>query len=182
MAILKRFPEIDIAMFSVMEPGATIPVHRGPLRSVFRFHMGLVVPGYDLDGNPIGQFYNETQGQVAMVLGEDLTKHFGAYRGRNPTPMVKVGGSYLKQPTQRYYWRPGKGWLFDDTYAHSVINHHPSQRRRIVFHCDLRRPIPPGSWFGVGSTLNYLLRWSRLPEMVFYWNGKREKAVPRSSV
>lgn len=182
MAILKKFPEIDIAMFSVMEAGATIPVHRGILRSVLRFHMGLVVPGYDLDGTPNEPFYNETQGQVSIIIGEDLSKQYGAIRGSKPTQMIKVGGSYLKEPTKRYYWKPGKGWLFDDTYAHSVINHHPSKRRRIVFHCDLRRPTPPGSWFGIGNMMFSLLKWSKIPEMVFYWNGKREKVVPRSDV
>lgn len=142
--ILSKLPEVDVAMFSVMEPGATIPVHRGPLRAAARYHLPLVVPGYDFEGNslnntpPISEPFQP--GQCHIVVGEDITKHYGNNRGK----LVPGCPCTATQPTVSHVWAPGQGVLFDDTYAHSVANHHPSKSRRIVLFCDVRRP-PPGN-------------------------------------
>lgn len=42
--ILDSMPEIRIAMFSVLEPGAIITPHRGPFKGCLRYHLGLSCP------------------------------------------------------------------------------------------------------------------------------------------
>jgi beta-hydroxylase len=43
-ALLRRFPQISTAMFSILEHGAYIPPHCGPFKGVLRCHLGLIVP------------------------------------------------------------------------------------------------------------------------------------------
>ena len=49
--LLDRTPQVLSACLSFVAPGKHIPVHRGPLRGVLRFHLGLIVPP-DADGKP----------------------------------------------------------------------------------------------------------------------------------
>jgi ornithine lipid ester-linked acyl 2-hydroxylase len=42
--LLEAMPGLELAMFSVLEPGKEIPWHRGPNRGVLRYHLGLMVP------------------------------------------------------------------------------------------------------------------------------------------
>jgi aspartate beta-hydroxylase len=50
-ALLERTPQVLSACLSFVAPGKRIPIHRGPLRGVLRFHLGLIVPK-DADGRP----------------------------------------------------------------------------------------------------------------------------------
>jgi aspartyl/asparaginyl beta-hydroxylase (cupin superfamily) len=43
-ALLDGMPEVNIAMFSILEPGAVIPPHHGPTAVSTRYHMALEVP------------------------------------------------------------------------------------------------------------------------------------------
>lgn len=206
MALLSKLPNVDVAMFSVMEPGATIPVHRGPLRGAVRYHLPLIVPGYDYDGKELPQYTAKKPGtQIAtnkndmfqyktksnwtdttsqkchIVVGEDLDHHYGRMRGNKKTSMIE-GTSFAKSfPTYEHAWVPGEGVLFDDTYAHSVANHHPSKSRRIVLFLDVRRPsaVKRNHYFNFGPTLFSLIRWTGLPVTLFFQNAKNEKAIFR---
>jgi beta-hydroxylase len=54
-ALLDQLPELHLAMFSVLEPGARIPPHVGPFAGNLRYHLGLRCPaGAELkvDGEP----------------------------------------------------------------------------------------------------------------------------------
>lgn len=42
--LVRRIPGVTTAMFSILEPGARIPAHRGPYNGVLRLHLGLIVP------------------------------------------------------------------------------------------------------------------------------------------
>ena len=42
--LIDSFPEIKLAMISVLEPGSIIPPHIGPSRASLRYHLGLVTP------------------------------------------------------------------------------------------------------------------------------------------
>ena len=41
---VQGIPGLTTAMFSVLEPGKRLPLHRGPYNGVLRLHLGLVVP------------------------------------------------------------------------------------------------------------------------------------------
>lgn len=43
-AVLGRIPGLKTALFSILEPGKRLPVHRGPYNGVLRVHLALVVP------------------------------------------------------------------------------------------------------------------------------------------
>lgn len=55
-ALIEAIPGMTTAMFSILEPGARLPAHRGPWKGVIRYHLGLMVPrdrkkcGIELDG------------------------------------------------------------------------------------------------------------------------------------
>ena len=42
--LLKKLPEINLAMFSILEEGKQLYPHHGPWRGILRIHLGLVVP------------------------------------------------------------------------------------------------------------------------------------------
>jgi hypothetical protein len=42
--LLRETPRLQMAMFSVLEPGKEIPWHRGPYKGVLRYHLGLRIP------------------------------------------------------------------------------------------------------------------------------------------
>jgi len=42
--ILRGIPGLKTAMFSILEPGKSIPAHRGPYNGVLRLHLGLRIP------------------------------------------------------------------------------------------------------------------------------------------
>ncbi len=44
MELVDSHPEIRLAMFSMLEPGAVIKQHRGPYRGCIRVHLGIMTP------------------------------------------------------------------------------------------------------------------------------------------
>lgn len=44
MALVDAHPEVRLAMFSMLEPGAIISPHRGPYRGCLRVHLGITTP------------------------------------------------------------------------------------------------------------------------------------------
>jgi beta-hydroxylase len=54
-ALLDTLPEVHLAMFSILEPGAVIRPHTGPFKACLRYHLGLSCPPdaqITVDGNP----------------------------------------------------------------------------------------------------------------------------------
>jgi aspartyl/asparaginyl beta-hydroxylase (cupin superfamily) len=43
-ALLKQIPGLRNAMFSILEPQRSIPMHRGPYKGLLRYHLGLKIP------------------------------------------------------------------------------------------------------------------------------------------
>jgi ornithine lipid ester-linked acyl 2-hydroxylase len=43
-SLLATIPDMTTALFSILEPGAHLPRHRGPWKGVIRYHLGLMVP------------------------------------------------------------------------------------------------------------------------------------------
>ena len=46
-AALDRVPGVFQALFSILDPGKSIPSHYGPYRGYLRYHLGLIVPKQD---------------------------------------------------------------------------------------------------------------------------------------
>jgi ornithine lipid ester-linked acyl 2-hydroxylase len=47
--IVNKIPDLKTAMFSILEPGKSLPPHRGPYNGVLRLHLGLIVPPAEQD-------------------------------------------------------------------------------------------------------------------------------------
>jgi aspartyl/asparaginyl beta-hydroxylase (cupin superfamily) len=43
-ALVRQIPDLNSAFFSILEPGATIPRHRGVTRGPVTCHLGLIIP------------------------------------------------------------------------------------------------------------------------------------------
>jgi beta-hydroxylase len=73
-ALLRQFPQITTAMFSILDGGKHIPPHMGFFKAVLRYHLGLIVPNdapcYIIVG---GQKYSWKEGED--VLFDDTFTH-----------------------------------------------------------------------------------------------------------
>lgn len=56
--VLKKIPGLKTAMFSILEPGKHIPLHKDPYNGVLRYHLGLIVP--------------EPRSEVAIVVAGEV--------------------------------------------------------------------------------------------------------------
>ena len=74
-ALIESMPNIKMAMFSVLKPGAKIKAHTGPYRGCIRLHMGLITPNSDdCFINIDGKNYSWRDGEV--VLLDDSYLHY----------------------------------------------------------------------------------------------------------
>ena len=72
--ILKNDNEISTAIFSILEPGKTIPSHYGPFKGVLRYHLGLEIPKGTCFISVDGETYDWKEGEG--VLFDETYKHF----------------------------------------------------------------------------------------------------------
>ena len=97
------------AMFSILEPGKSIPLHRGENKAVLRYHLALEVP-------------KPTRGQS---------------EGSEPLVLHVADKMFYRPGENRSFtmhsWTEGGALLFDDTFLHYVTNHRRSSRRVILF-------------------------------------------------
>jgi aspartyl/asparaginyl beta-hydroxylase (cupin superfamily) len=168
--VMDQLPEVKLCIISAMEPSTIIPAHRGPSSAVIRFHMPLMVPGYSVNGvrQP-----NQDPDKCKIVIGEDMTQHIG----------LEVGGclpgttDQQRWPTIHHSWKPGHGFVFDDTYAHDVRQ--MTEEPRIVLFVDICRftaaKLPP-AW-SIGSMLSFLLNKIGFHAFVFLLNGRQERTT-----
>jgi len=76
-----------------------------------------------------------------------LRYHLGLVTPNAPTCDIVVDG-------ESYYWRDGKGVVFDETFIHVAENR--SDMARIILFCDIERPLgfAPATW------LNRFFKWT----------------------
>lgn len=74
-AIINSMPNVKLAMFSVLKPGAKVLPHTGPYRGCIRLHMGLITPNSnDCFINVDGKTYSWRDGEV--ILLDDSYLHY----------------------------------------------------------------------------------------------------------
>jgi beta-hydroxylase len=77
VALLKRMPQVSLAMFSILDAGKRIPRHFGFFRGVFRYHLGLMIPDTSKGGECYiicgGERYDWKEGEG--VLFDDTYMH-----------------------------------------------------------------------------------------------------------
>ncbi len=74
-SLINEIPEIRCAMFSVLEPYTSIPIHRGPFTGCLRYHLGLSIPKDNSKCyiKVANQYYNWKEGDD--VIFDDTYKH-----------------------------------------------------------------------------------------------------------
>lgn len=113
-AILDKIPSIQHAVFSILEPGKSIPFHMGPYMGILRYHLGLIVPQANppylhvkdkyytwkegesvlFDDTWIHQVINESQ-SIRVVLFIDVKRKL-------PFPVNLMNSFLLKTLATRY--------------------------------------------------------------------------------
>ncbi len=82
--ILESIPELASAYINLLEPGASLPPHYGDTNTVYRVHLGLIVPG-DVDACGMQVDAERTgwrEGEV--VVFNDARRHFVWNRSERP--------------------------------------------------------------------------------------------------
>jgi beta-hydroxylase len=114
-AHLAEIPEVCLAFFSILEPHQHIKPHWGYYKGILRYHLGVIIPG----GNREGRCWIRVNNSP-----------------RDNVPRDKA----LIERGARYFWKPGKGVFFDDTWLHDAANE--ADEPRVVLFIDVRRRFP----------------------------------------
>ncbi len=113
--LLRGVRGLYTAFFSILEGNQTIPPHWGYWKGFLRYHLAVIVP-------------NDNRDRACRLRvnpsREDNAKH--------QTSLIERGDAY--------YWREGRGVMFDDTFLHDA--HNLSNQVRVVLWLDLRRKLP----------------------------------------
>ncbi len=114
-ALLRRLPNVHNAFFSILEPRQYIRPHWGYYKGFVRYHLGVVIPD-DNAGKTCWLRVNADPGD----------------NERRDKSLVERG--------EKYYWRNGRGVVFDDTNLHDAANE--SDEVRVVLWLDVARNLP----------------------------------------
>lgn len=72
-ALVRQVPGLQIAGFSVLEPGTHIPPHRGPNRGALRYQLGVRVPGDEGDcGIRVGGTTHVWRDRASMIFDHSV--------------------------------------------------------------------------------------------------------------
>lgn len=114
-ALLRQLPSVYNAFFSILEPRQYVSPHWGYYKGFVRYHLGVVIPGDNRD---------RTCWLRVNAERSDNARRDKALIERGP----------------RYYWRNGRGVVFDDTNLHDAANE--SDEVRVVLWLDVARRLP----------------------------------------
>lgn len=96
--LLKAYPYINTAVFSILEPGKTLTPHYGPNKGVLRYHLGLIIPEGNCHLNVGDDIYYWKEGEGVLF---DETYLHSAHNETNEVRVVL----YLDIPRpMRYHW------------------------------------------------------------------------------
>lgn len=114
-ALIRRIPAAENVFFSVLDPHQHIAPHWGYYRGFVRYHLGVLIPNDNADG----ECSLRVNGDPAANDARDVS-------------LIEAG--------EVYHWKNGEGIVFDDNYLHDAAN--DSDQVRVVLWIDLRRKLP----------------------------------------
>jgi aspartyl/asparaginyl beta-hydroxylase (cupin superfamily) len=115
--LLNEIPRAYTAFLSILEPGTYISPHWGYFKGFYRYHLGVVIP----DNNRTRECWLRINKSANTAAGHSKDE-------------IALGA--------KYYWRNGKGVLFDDTCLHDAYN--GTDKVRVVLFLDVKRKLPWG--------------------------------------
>jgi ornithine lipid ester-linked acyl 2-hydroxylase len=113
--ILRGLPNVYNAFFSILDPHQYVSPHWGYYKGFVRYHLGVVIPDD-----------NEAQ-RCWLRVNADPADNAQRDKG-----LIERG--------PKYYWRNGRGVMFDDTNLHDAANE--SDQVRVVLWLDVARKLP----------------------------------------
>jgi len=114
-ALLRQLPSVHNAFFSILEPHQYVSPHWGYYKGFVRYHLGVVIPKDNAEGN------------CWLRVNPD-----DADNALRDKALIERG--------PKYYWRNGRGVMFDDTNLHDASNE--SDSVRVVLWLDVARKLP----------------------------------------
>jgi beta-hydroxylase len=130
-AVLRTTPSVYNAFFSILSPHQYVTPHWGYFKGFVRYHLGVIVPGGD------------AQRQCWLRVNTDPDDNISREKAR------VVRG-------EKYYWKNGKGLVFDDTNLHDAANE--SDEVRVVLWLDVIRKLPRALDLGTRGILSAVYR------------------------
>lgn len=109
--ILKKIPRVRTAFFSILDPNQYITPHEGYYNGFMRYHLGVIIPN------------NNENNECWIRIAND-----------------KIDHKELETKGDKYYWKNGKGILFNDNYSHDANN--SSDQIRVILWLDIERKLP----------------------------------------
>jgi beta-hydroxylase len=113
--LLRGVPGLYTAFFSILDPNQYITPHWGYWKGFLRYHLGVIVPNDNADGS--------CWLRVNAAIADNAVRD---------TKLIERG--------EKYFWKEGKGVMFDDTFLHDAKN--GSSSVRVVLWLDIRRRMP----------------------------------------
>src|SRR5580658_1311415 len=113
--LLRDIPGLYTAFFSVLEGGQYITPHWGYWKGFLRYHLGVIIPNNNEDQSS----WLRVNPSAADNATRDVT-------------LIERG--------EKYYWKEGKGVMFDDTFLHDAKN--ATSDVRVILWLDIRRKMP----------------------------------------
>ena len=114
-AVLRPLTDVYNAFFSIVEPHQYITPHWGYYKGFLRYHLGVIIPADNADQK--------------CWLRVNVDRADNAKKDKS---LIARG--------RKYYWRNGKGVMFDDTNLHDAANE--SDEVRVVLWLDVARKFP----------------------------------------
>lgn len=115
--LLKSIPRIKQAFFSILDPNQHIKPHTGYYMGFLRYHLGVVIPE------------NNANHKCWIRIND------------NPQDNANYDKSKMANG-EKYFWKNGKGIMFNDNYLHEAANE--TNEIRVVLFMDVIRKFP--SW------------------------------------
>ena len=110
-SVLSKIPKVRTAFFSILDPNQYITPHEGYYDGFMRFHLGVIIPNNNVN----------KECWIRVTNGVSDKKK-------------------IAELADTYYWKNGKGVLFNDNYTHDASNQ--SNEIRVILWLDVERKLP----------------------------------------
>ena len=113
--LLRGIPGLYTAFFSILDPHQYVTPHFGYYKGILRYHLAVIIP-------------------------DDNADRSCWLRVNSSAEANQIRQKSLIDKGDRYFWKNGKGVIFDDFHLHDAAN--DSDEVRVVLWLDIRRKMP----------------------------------------
>ncbi|WP_421872878.1 aspartyl/asparaginyl beta-hydroxylase domain-containing protein [Marinoscillum sp.] len=111
--LIDQVPKVRTAFFSILDPNQYITPHEGYYDGYMRYHLGIIVPN------------NNANGECWIRVANSV-----------------IDKSKMDELSETYYWKNGEGILFNDNYTHDACNNSDQIRVVLFMDMERKLPVP----------------------------------------